>query len=108
MDVTSPTIYLDPHTPPTSRSGILGIVQAMFCEDPKSQPAKWLSKSTSPSPHHILPGLLDPLADSDSEGTVEDSLRGPRRSQASNYYRVYPRPLDIPKLDYGLPRGFCE
>jgi hypothetical protein len=102
MDVTSPANYPDPRSPPpTSHSGILGIVQAMLSED-----VKWFSKSTSPSGTHILPGLLSPLADSDSEDGIEDSLRRSRAGR-SRAYRVYPRPLDIPKLDYGLP-FFCE
>jgi hypothetical protein len=86
MGVAPPANYPDPHPPPpTSHSGILG-VQAMLCKDD--------AKSR--------------LVDSESEGTIEDSLRGPRRSRATNYYRVYPRPLDIPKLDFGLSKGYGQ
>jgi hypothetical protein len=43
----------------------------------------------------------------DSDGSLRVS-RGPRKNRISTYYHVHPRPLDIPKLDYGLPDDFGE
>jgi hypothetical protein len=47
----------------------------------------------------------------ESTGDFEDSLRvsqGPRKNRNSDCYPIHPRPLDIPKLDYGLQNGFGE
>ena len=91
------------HPPLYSR---ISAVPTMVSEDAKSQPVKCLTKPTSPLPH-LLPGLLEPITI--HERTPEDSLRvsrGPRKGRAANHYRIYSRPQDIPKLDYGLPEDF--
>ena len=61
----------------------------------------------------LLPGLLDPVAvDSDDSemALYEDDSpcapKKPRKGCRPNHYRVYSRPRDIPKLDYGLPGDF--
>ena len=58
-----------------------------------------------------LPGLLDPVAiDSDEMALYEDDSpcapKKPQKARRPNDYRVYSRPRDIPKLDYGLPGDF--
>jgi hypothetical protein len=53
--------------------------------------------------------VLDPICKRSQN--LHDSLRvsrGPRKNRISNYYHVHPRPLDIPKLHYGLPDDFGE
>ena len=98
------------HAHPQLHSGVSG-VPMMVSEDAKSQPIKRFTtdKSASLPLPHLLPGLLEPITI--HEKTVEDSLRvsqGPRKGRAANRYRIYSRPQDIPKLDYGLPEDFGE
>jgi hypothetical protein len=99
---------LDPNGPlecvlPTSQPGFSD-VPAMFCENAKGRPAK----PTLP-PLPLLPRLLDPICERTQDS--DDSLRvsrGSQKNRISNYYHVHWRPLDIPKLDYGLPDDFGE
>ncbi|KAI0247415.1 hypothetical protein BJV78DRAFT_1245566 [Lactifluus subvellereus] len=98
---------LDHPHPPLHFGG--SCVTTMVSEDAKSQPVKRLTKSTSPPLPRLLPGLLEPITIRERTLDEEVSLRvsqGPRNGRAANHERIYSRPQDIPKLDYGLPEDF--
>jgi hypothetical protein len=98
------------NSPPTSHSGAPG-VPAMVREDVKSQPVKRFTKSSFPPLPRLIPGLLDPTTTCKRTLDEEDCLyvpQRPRNSRLSYFYRIYSRPLDIPKLDYGLPEDFGQ
>jgi hypothetical protein len=113
-----PPASLDPNDPldrahhplPTLQSAFSS-VPTMPCEYAKRQPVKPPARSTLSPPPPLHPRLLDSITICESTRDLEDSLcvsRGPRKSHISDGYPVLPHPLDIPKLDYGLPNDFGE
>jgi hypothetical protein len=109
-----PPFQLPPRSGALAR--LMGSDQALATDSPGFEYPS--SRHSHPSGHREPTAPMDvdsqPVkrstrGEEDDSQALQDSQGLPRNGRAANYrYRGHSRPLDIPKLDYGLPKDFGE